>query len=221
MNPLQITWRALRARPFLLGSAAAGVAAYLLLPSPHGPLSRAIVAWDIGVLLFIMASTLRFGTSEPASMPAYAMAQEEGEWTIFTLTIAGISFSFAAIILEFSAGSHRKEAAAFRIGLVVATLLASWVMTHLTFAYRYAHEYYAVTTGKTEIDAGLEFPAEKTPDYWDFLYFSLVLGMTFQVSDVAVTSRKMRRLATVHGFLSFLFNTTILALSVNLAAGLL
>jgi uncharacterized membrane protein len=94
-------------------------------------------------------------------------------------------------------------------------------MTHTTFAFRYAHEYYEAAPGSSKVDGGLEFPGEDQPDYLDFMYFSLVLGMTFQVSDVQITSRKLRRLATVHGLLSFLFNTIILALTVNIAAGLL
>jgi uncharacterized membrane protein len=222
VTPLRTIWRALRARPFLLGSTAAGIAAWLLLPRSLPPLTRAILAWDIGVLLFLAASAARFATAGPALMLGYAAAQEEGEWTIFTLTVAGVAFSFAAIVGEFSAiGPAGKGATPFRLALLVVTLIASWLMTHLTFAYRYAHEYYTTSPGRTEIDAGLQFPSENEPDYWDFLYFSLVLGMTFQVSDVQITSRKFRRLATAHGFLSFLFNTVILALSVNLAAGLL
>jgi len=94
-------------------------------------------------------------------------------------------------------------------------------MTHVTFAFRYAHEYYARDQGGPEADGGLDFPAEKHPDYFDFLYFSLVLGMTFQVSDVQITSRKLRRVAALHGLMSFLFNTVIVALTVNNAAGLL
>jgi uncharacterized membrane protein len=101
------------------------------------------------------------------------------------------------------------------------TLFVSWLMTHTTFAFRYAHEYYQIDPGAAGIAGGLEFPGEKRPDYLDFMYFSLVLGMTFQVSDVQITARKFRRLAAVHGLLSFLFNTIILALTVNLAAGLL
>jgi len=222
MRPLRIAWRALAARPFLLAGTAAGVAVTLALPPTHAPLTRAILGWNSGVLVFMVLSAIRFAVSNPDRMPAYAAAQEAGEWTIFTLMIAGVAFSFAAILGEFSAiGHHAKGPSAFGLALVVTTLLASWLMTHLTFAYRYAHEFYAMTPGATAVDAGLKFPDEPRPDYWDFLYFALVLGMTFQVSDVEVTSRKMRRLATVHGFLSFLFNTVILALSVNLAAGLL
>jgi uncharacterized membrane protein len=91
----------------------------------------------------------------------------------------------------------------------------------VTFALRYAHEYYARDEGGPDVDRGLDFPNENEPDYLDFLYFALVLGMTFQVSDVQITSRKLRRIATLHGLLSFLFNTVIVALTVNIAAGLM
>ncbi len=222
MKPALTVWRALAARPVLLSSTAAGVAIYCLLPFPSAPLTRAILGWNGGVLLFVIASAVLFSLARPDRMASYAAAQEEGEWTIFGLTIAGVAFSFAAIVGEFSSvGQHAKGLALIRLVLVVTTLLASWLMTHVTFAYRYAHEFYAITPGNRSVDAGLAFPNEPHPDYWDFLYFSLVLGMTFQVSDVNITSRKMRRLAMLHGFLSFLFNTVILALSVNLAAGLL
>ena len=94
-------------------------------------------------------------------------------------------------------------------------------MTHVSLGLRYAHEYYTTSPGRTEVDGGLQFPDEPTPDHLDFLYFSLVLGMTFQVSDVHITSRKFRRLAAVHCLLSFLFNTVIIALTVNIAASFL
>ena len=222
MKPALTVWRALTARPFLLTGTASGVAIYFLLPLSLAPLTRAILGWNGGVLVFLAASAARFSLSRPDQMPGYAAAQEEGEWTIFGLTIAGVAFSFAAILGEFSSlNQHAKGLALIRLVLVVTTLLASWLMMHVTFAYRYAHEFYAITPGNRTVDAGLQFPDEPHPDYWDFLYFSLVLGMTFQVSDVEITSRKLRRLAMLHGFLSFLFNTVILALSVNLAAGLL
>jgi len=86
---------------------------------------------------------------------------------------------------------------------------------------RYAHEYYAKDLGGPEIDRGLDFPGGQPPDYWDFTYFAIVVGMTFQVSDVQITARKLRRLATVHGLIGFLFNTIIVALTVNIAASLL
>ena len=103
----------------------------------------------------------------------------------------------------------------------MVTLALSWAVTHLTFAYRYAHEYYSYDLGGKTVDGGIEFPKDDRPDYLDFVYFSFVLGMTFQVSDCNVTSKKLRRLATTQGLIGFIFNTVILALSVNIAAGLL
>ena len=134
-----------------------------------------------------------------------------------------MTFSFVAIIGEFADTRRtcRRRSATCTSILVAVTLFVSWLMTHTTFAFRYAHEYYEVDDGAAGICGGLEFPGEKRPDYLDFLYFSLVLGMTFQVSDVQITARKFRRLAAAHGLLSFLFNTIILALTVNIAAGML
>ena len=103
--------------------------------------------------------------------------------------------------------------------LVAITLLISWFLTQTVFAMRYAHEYYE-RKPDGGLQAGLQFPSEDEPDYWDFMYFAVVLGMTFQVSDVQIAARPLRRLATVHGFLGFLFNTVIIALTVNLAAAL-
>jgi len=102
-------------------------------------------------------------------------------------------------------------------GLAVA---ASWTLTHTTFSFRYAHLFYGDADADPGDDGGLAFPGEPAPDYWDFLYFSFVIGMTCQVSDVQVTSHRIRRLALAHGVLSFLFNTIILALAVNLLASM-
>ena len=172
--------------------------------------------------MFLALSAFLFTIERLDRIAADAAAQEEGEWTIFWLTLAAVAFSFAAIIGEFAGiKDMTPPTAGLRVILVAATLFVSWLMTHTTFAFRYAHEYYQIDPGGAGIYGGLEFPDEKRPDYLDFMYFSLVLGMTFQVSDVQITARKLRRLATVHGLLSFLFNTIILALTVNFAAGLL
>jgi uncharacterized membrane protein len=103
------------------------------------------------------------------------------------------------------------------------TIIASWMLVHTIFAIHYAHEYYQPKQTPNDCDtdsSGLDFPDDIEPDYWDFLYFSFVIGMTSQVSDVQVTSRTMRRLSLIHGILSFFFNTTILAMTINLIAGL-
>lgn len=154
-------------------------------------------------------------------MDADAEAQEEGQWTVFWVMLFGAAASFAALAYEFSG---LKDLPAFerglRVALVATTLLLSWLLAHTTFALAYAHEWYERDdTGA--LRRGLAFPGEDRPDYLDFLYFAAGIGMTFQVSDVQVTSRHLRRLALLHGLVSFLFNTVIVALTVNIAAGLL
>jgi uncharacterized membrane protein len=214
--------RVIRGRPRLFSGLAVTLVLWPLLPSVLAVTTRGIIAWDIGVLVFLLLSVQLFVTELPDQMPAAAEAQQEGEWTIFWLTLAVVIVSFVAVSSEFTAiKSASSDNKGWQVALVAVTLLLSWLVTHVTFAFRYAHEFYARDEGGPEVDGGLEFPSEKEPDYLDFLYFALVLGMTFQVSDVQITSRKLRRVATLHGLLGFLFNTVIVAFTVNIAAGLM
>ncbi len=211
----------LRGRPRLFIGVAAGLAAELVLSWSLPALSRGIVAWDIGCVVFLALAAHMFSSERMSDMAADAKAQEEGEWTIFALTVGATFASFAAIIGEFSASKEADPTVRnLHVALVVVTLLVSWLMTHTVFAFRYAHEYYQWDDELDAVEKGLDFPGDAPPDYWDFFYFALVLGMTFQVSDVQITSRKLRRVATLHGLLGFLFNTVILALSVNIGASL-
>ncbi len=199
-----------------------GVLSLAALPHAWAAEERAIIAWDFGAACFLLFCTIMFLTAPEDRMEANARAQEEGEWTLFWLVLAGTTASVAAILHEFSTMKGAAPSVRdLKVATVAATLALSWLLTHAVFALRYAHEYYQRDEGGSGVDGGLDFPSTKKPDYWDFLYFSVVLGMTFQVSDVQITSRKLRRLATVHGMLGFLFNTVIVALTVNLASGLL
>jgi uncharacterized membrane protein len=201
---------------------AIGVAGYFALPATWGLRTRGIGAWDIGATAFLLLSLTLIAGATSEGMEANAEAQQEGEWTLFWLVVAGATASFAAIVSEF--GSMKGATPSVqeqKIIMVAATLAVTWLLTHVVFALRYAHEYYTRTGDSPVPDGGLEFPREPHPDYYDFFYFAAVLGMTFQVSDVQITSRKLRRLATIHGLLGFLFNTVIVALTVNLASGLL
>lgn len=197
------------------------LAAFLLLPAGVAQRTRVIIAWDIGVLGFLLFMLHLFLTRDAKQMPALAEAQEDGAWTIFWITFLVSVVSFFAVTTEFAnlkdlTGQQRTS----RVGFVAATLILSWLLTHVVFAVRYAHEWYD-TDAESRLNRGLDFPGDDHPDYMDFLYFSLVMGMTFQVSDVQITARRLRRLATLHGLISFLYNTVIIALTVNIAAGLL
>ena len=206
----------------LFACIAIGAARLALRPSRWPTLGRSIAAWDIGSIIYLAMMCWLFLSSPVARMPANAEAQEDGEWVLFFLVLAGISISFVAILGEF--GSMKDAASTVKdqkIALVGVTLAISWMLTQAVFALRYAHEFYARGDAQGNVAGGLDFPKEDTPDYWDFLYFAIVLGMTFQVSDVQITSRMLRRLATLHGLLGFLFNTVIIALTVNLASSVL
>ena len=211
--------RVVSGRPRLFTSLCVGLIGGFLLP-PHLPApTRAVLGWDIAVAVFLALAVENFMRADHTDIAADAARQQEGEWTLFALVLLGTVMSFIAIV-EFSGLNQKKGENGLFLLMVCATLAFSWLMTNVTFAYRYAHEYYE-TLATGEPARGLEFPSEPHPDYFDFVYFAFVLGMTFQVSDVQITSRTLRRLATLHGLIGFLFNTVILALTVNIAAGLL
>lgn len=213
-------YRILRARPDFSLAYALGAASYFLpIPLPDG-VHRGVAAWDMGSFLYLAVTTITFFSALDRDISVDAERHKEGEWTVFTITVLGAVMSFVAIFL-FSEATGHKTHEGVSLAFVIVTLVLSWLITQVMFAYRYAHEYYSYDLGGAEIDRGIEFPHDDRPDYLDFVYFSFVLGMTFQVSDCNVMSKKLRRLATLQGLIGFLFNTVILALSVNIAASLL
>jgi uncharacterized membrane protein len=219
MGPVR---RAVAARPRTVVGVLCGIAAMLLLPGDMTRLTRFILSWDIGCLVFLGLAAHLFSTATRDRMARAAALDQEGEWTIFWLTILGAVAAFSAIVGEFSASKDASPAVRdLLVALVAATLVLSWLTTHTLFTLRYAHEYYDTGPEGAEVAGGLEFPGNELPDYWDFFYFSAVLGMTFQVSDVTIHARTLRRLATAHGLISFLFNTVILAVAVNIGASML
>lgn len=219
---LGLPWRVITARPNLAIGLLCGLLSWPFLPSWLAAATKALLAWNTGVIVYLVLSAMLFIRQRPDRMRIDAERQEEGEWTIFWITLAAVIFSFVAILGVFANTKDQHGSARdLHVALVAVTLFLSWLMTHTSFAYRYAHEYYELKPGSSEVEGGLDFPGGEEPDYFDFVYFALVIGMTFQVSDVEITSRKFRRLATLQGLLGFLFNTIILALTVNIAAGLL
>ena len=209
-------------RAFAALAAGIGVWAVLTSARPAWPsLTRSILGWDAGAAFFLALAAILFASRAPEQMAAEAEAQEEGQWTVFWVMLLGTVFSFGALSGEFSGLKDMPDyERSLHIALVGATLLLSWLLAHTVFAFRYAHEWYDLD-GQGKLKGGLQFPSDDQPDYFDFLYFSVVIGMTFQVSDVQITSRTLRRLALLHGLVSFLFNTVIVALTVNIAAGLM
>jgi uncharacterized membrane protein len=213
--------RLLLGHPRSLLALVVGLGSYPVMAVLVAPHLRAVCAWDLGALVFLLAIGWMFYVTPPSGMPRNAEAQQEGEWTVFWVMIAAVAFSFVAIVGALGDTSHQPPGVArAHVGFTATTLVLSWLVTQAVFASRYAHEYYERKPDGT-LRGGLGFPGEDEPDYWDFAYFSIVLGMTFQVSDVQISDRKLRRLAAVQGFIGFLFNTVIIALTVNAAAALI
>jgi len=217
LNPRRIV----RGHPRTFAALAIIAAAFIALPSSMGLQTRALVAWDVGVIAFLAMMLWLFATQPADALPALTEAQDEGQYTIFWVCLLGAMASFAALTSEFTGIKDLPAATrGLHLGIVVITLLGSWFLTHVVFALRYAHAYNdRLPDGR--VQGGLVFPGSDAPDYLDFLYFSVVVGMTFQVSDVQIEDRRLRRLVLLHGLLSFLFNTVIVALTVNIAAELL
>jgi uncharacterized membrane protein len=155
--------------------------------------------------------------STVAHMKSNAAAQDEGAWAILILTAAAGMASLFAIFAELAALERTDPHYGIYVALAIGTVVLSWTFIHTIFALHYAHEFY----GAGEHKNGLRFPGDGQPDYWDFIYFSFVVGMTFQVSDVAVTHKSARRTVVAHGALSFFFTTAVVAMAVNIAASII
>lgn len=192
---------------------ACGLIVMFVLPGGWGWSARSLTGFDAGIGLYLCLVYILMAQSDIINIRRRAAIQDEGDLAVLTLAVAAALTSLGAIIAQLSAG-HQKGA---HLVLAISTIVLSWVFTHTIFALHYAHEFY----GSGEKESGLKFPDEDEPDYWDFIYFSLVIGMTSQVSDVAVSSRLIRRIVTIHGVIAFFFNATLLALTVNIAASAL
>jgi uncharacterized membrane protein len=210
--------RIMRARPRLFISALVGIIVVALCPSDWRIATRLLVGWDVGVALYLVLALRLMGTADVHHIRLRARLQDEGQFTILGLTATAALASLGAIValLGMSGGNDREP---IHLLLGVLTILLSWAFTHIMFALHYAHEYYDENGG---MGGGLLFPGDlKEPDYWDFVYFSFVIGMTSQVSDVQVACRPIRHTVSAHGIISFVFNVTLLALTVNIAASVL
>ncbi len=156
----------------------------------------------------------------PEEIAARASTQDEGQHLILLLVIGPAAASLAAVAVELSLVKDAPVLSqALHVGLAVATVAASWLVIQVVLALHYAHEYYAGGP-KGEPAGGLAFPGVEAPDYWDFLHFAIIIGVASQTADIAITDKRLRRLGTVHSLIAFVFNTLIIALTINLVAGL-
>jgi uncharacterized membrane protein len=204
--------RVIYARPRTFVAFATGILLFALLPTSLRLVTRLLVGWDGFALLYLVLVYSMMLRGGQRHIRYRAAIQDDGRFLILVVTGLGAFASIGAIVFELGAAHH----GAAPLALATTTIALSWALVHTAFALHYAHEYY-----RGSRPGGLQFPSGDTQDhadYWDFVYFSFVIGMTCQVSDVGITDKTIRRTATVHGIISFVYNTALVALMVNIAA---
>jgi uncharacterized membrane protein len=209
-RPIRIVY----ARPRTFVAIAIGIVAFFIAPDSLRLVTRLLIGWDIFVAFYLLLVFTMMARCGLAHIRRNAVLQDDGSVIILLVAALGAFASIAAIVFELGAGKHSPP----ELALAVATITLSWAAVHTTFALHYAHEFYG-----SEKPGGLAFPNDdddkiEPPDYWDFVYFSFIIGMTAQTSDVGITDKSIRRIATAHGIVSFIFNTALVALMVNIAA---
>jgi uncharacterized membrane protein len=226
MHPISLTigfrpLRIVRARPRLLASVALGVLTALWLPHALAQLAvtRAIIGWNVGALLYLALALRMMFWSTHERMRVRAVEHDEGSVMVLLLVVTAALMCIGAIVAELAVVKDLHGTLRYsHIALAALTIVSSWAFTQVMFALHYAHDYYLnVARGEP---GGLEFPGGHAPDYGDFLYFACVIGTSGQTADVSFSGRRMRRTGLLHCVLAFFFNTTLVALTINIASGL-
>jgi uncharacterized membrane protein len=170
-----------------------------------------LIAFDVGAALFLILMASVMITATPQTTRKRAQLQDEGKWAVLLMSLCVAGIVLGALSSELHAA---KEKSLMDIGLASSSIFFSWLFVAVMFSQQYAHSFYIKSDQ-------LAFPGTAHPDYWDFMYFAIVLSMCCQTSDVAVLSGSMRRLVMLQSVVSFFFNVIIIAITVNVVAGVL
>jgi len=215
--------RVLAARPRLIGCVTLGIVlviGFALFTRWHEA-TQLLVAWNVSVGLYlVLVAAMTLGATEER-MKLRAQMQDEGQFAVLTLTIVAVIACLTAIVVELSGLKDMTPTLrSLHVGLAALTIVSAWFFVHSMFALHYAHEYYGgVAHGEAPC---LEFPGkDPRPDYADFLYFAFIIGTSAQTADISVATKSLRRINIIHCILAFFFNTTLLALTINIAASLI
>ncbi len=206
--------RLVRTRPRMIGSLAIFVVlGAALIVSGVDVANAVLLAFDLAAVVFLGILARLFNVSSPKHMRHHAQVLDTGRWGVLW---SGVILS-TVVLVALANELHAARGGGWLPLLVgVVSVILSWLFLNSMFAVHYAHGYYG---NYGDQHAGLEFPETPKPDYWDFAYFSIVIGMTFQVSDVQITSNYLRRVVLLHSVIAFFFNVFIIAITVNIVAG--
>ena len=213
--------RLVRARPriFIAAAAAAAVGVYLPSDLASHTVTRLLVAWNVGTCFYVLLAAIMMVRSSQHHMRRRAQIQDDGQLVILILVVVSAVASLVAIAAELSVVKDMHGLLKIEhVTLAGLTVLSSWAFIQTMFALHYAHDYYAALSKNQP--AGIQFPGEESPDYGDFFYFAAVIGTSGQTADVSFTSKPMRRIGALHCILAYLFNTTVLALLINIGASM-
>ncbi|HWB92909.1 MAG TPA: DUF1345 domain-containing protein [Puia sp.] len=199
--------------------AVATIISVCLLPVHMEGMTRIIIGWNVFSICMIVISGVIFSSMRPRQIRVLAKQEDAGRVVVFFIVLVATVGSLMAVLLLLKNKDAWELPKWLETFIYIMGVISSWLLLHTMFAYRYAFLYYGDHPLDPDIHTvGLQIPNELWPDYLDFAYFSFVIGMTFQVSDIEISSRAIRRVALLHGMLSFLFNTVIVALTINVIA---
>lgn len=208
-------------RVWLVISAAIGFVFAFLSPSQWGSVVRGIAGWDVAVIFWIAVVAGLLSQASPHELAQRAVRYNLGWVVILTIVSTAVMASLGAIVqLLAEVKNLPLSAKAPHLIASVATISLSWAALHLQYTFHYTHQYYALRKDRVSDESGgMDFPGTPAPTFGDFFYFSITIGATSQTSDVVISSPAIRRVVTVHALLSFAFNTAVLAVTINIAAG--
>lgn len=221
-KPGNVLFRMMPIHRFIISIILAGIVYLSILSVDLEVMIKMMISWSVFAFSYIITSWIIFFGQKPEQIRALSKREDGSRLYVFSLIIVSSFASLLMVLLLMLSQNTKATPQTVFIPVAIGGILFSWIMVHTIFGFHYAHLYYGDDTNdSTKHAGGLEFPGDKKPDYLDFAYFSFVVGMTFQVSDVAVTSKSIRQLVLLHGLLSFGLNTFVVALTINLVAGVL
>jgi len=196
------------------------IAVYLIVEIKNiDVLTHVMIGWDAFSLSLLIMTWITFFITSAKQIRIQSKVQDPNKSVIFIIILICTLASFLTVLLLIVTKKQSDSKSAWELPIAVAAMIFSWLLIHTSFTLRYAHIFYGDHETQPNTHAGgLEFPGDTLPDYLDFAYYSFVLGMTFQVSDVQITSRRFRRMALLHGAISFIFDTIMIALTINILA---
>ncbi|MBI0423577.1 DUF1345 domain-containing protein [Acinetobacter sp. ACIN00229] len=179
-----------------------------------------LVSWNTSISIYLLHVWQLMKSADHSQMQQQAKKQDESKWVIMLIVLLALTMCLVAILIQLSQLPSDHSAKLGHVALALLTIVSAWLFMHTVFALHYAHDFY-MALSRNEENGGLDFPGTKQPTYPDFLYFSYIIGTSAQTADVSITTKHMRLLNLFHAVLSFGFNTTILAICINVAAGFL